>query len=101
MKKLLAMKPPFNKTAPTFRGEALSQFLQNKKTWGANQPTLDELLSLKQIRAGDLATFEVPISYNAVTNIGELRLLVDAGSGGDPRLGSSPLPTSRRRLLRF
>ena len=83
VKALLAMKPPFNKTDPVFRGETLSRFLQHKTIAKTKLLTLDQLLSLKQIGSGDLATFEVPVSYEAVTNIGELRLLVDGGGGGE------------------
>lgn len=86
VKKLLAMKPPFIKTDPIFRGEALNRFLQNKRTSGTNRLSLDELLSLKQIITGqepDIATFEVQVSHDVMTNMVELQLLVDDGAGGN------------------
>jgi hypothetical protein len=86
VKKLLAMKPPFNMTDPTFRGQPLSKFLQDTKTAATNKLALDELLSLKQIVTGqepDIATFEVPVNYDVITNFAELQLLVDDGAEGD------------------
>jgi len=67
-----------------------------KKALGMTSADPNNPLSLKQIITGDepqIATFEVPISYNMLTNIGEVKLLVDgsyvswqgsyAGTNGD------------------
>ncbi len=86
IKKLLAMKPSFNKTEPTLEGKPLTEILKNPKTTGANKLTVDELLSLKQIVAGhepDIATFEVLVGYDALKDQGELRLSVDGGAGAE------------------
>ncbi len=76
---LLAIKPARG-TEPTFQGRLLSKQLRNQKVPGKDDATIDDLLTVRQIITGrepDIATFEVPVSYTAVTNIGELELLVD------------------------
>jgi hypothetical protein len=75
VEKLLAMKSPRLKE-PIYQGKPLSKLLSN----GTGKNTLDDLFTLKQIITGsepDLATFELPIRYDVVTNIGFLQLLVD------------------------
>jgi len=65
---------------PKIEGGLLSQVLRNKAIAGPPL-RLDQMLTLRQITAGkdqDIATFELPMSYDAVTNIGTLRLLCDA-----------------------
>lgn len=96
VKKLLAMKPVPKSKEPTYQGKPLSKVLRNENASGTNKHTLDKLLSIKQIITGqepDIATFEIPISYDVVTKIGRLRLLVDAG-GPEPTdsvwIASSP-----------
>jgi hypothetical protein len=67
---------------PVYQGHPLSQLLRNDKTTGTNKMTLHELLTLKQVFTGaesDRVTFEVPIRYEAATNIGRIHLLVDGG----------------------
>jgi hypothetical protein len=61
----------------------LSKVLRNESVLGSTEPSLDELLTLKQRITGeepDIVTFELPIRYDAVTNIGMLEALVDAPS---------------------
>ncbi|MDB6110546.1 MAG: hypothetical protein JWR69_2296 [Pedosphaera sp.] len=68
---------------PMYQGQPLSKVLRNEKVSGKTPLTLDELLTVKQIITGaepNLATFELPISYDVVTNLGDLHLLVDVGS---------------------
>ena len=68
---------------PSYKGQPLSKMLQPQIVSGKTPLTLDELLTLKQIITGaepDTATFEVPIRYNVMTNIGTVRLLVDGSS---------------------
>jgi hypothetical protein len=84
VKKLLAMKPPFNTTEPRLEGKPLTQVLINPIMTGTKKLSVDELLSLKQIVTGeepDIATFEVPVGYDALKDRGELRLSVDGGAG--------------------
>ena len=84
VKKLLAMKPPFNTTEPTLEGKPLTQVLINPIIAETKKLSVDELLSLKQIVTGeepDIATFEVPVGYDALKDRGELRLSVDGGVG--------------------
>ncbi|HTL57213.1 MAG TPA: hypothetical protein VL361_16135 [Candidatus Limnocylindrales bacterium] len=65
---------------PKIEGGLVSQVLRNKTLTGPPL-RLDQLLTLRQVPTGkepDTATFEVPISYDALTNTGTLRLLCDA-----------------------
>ncbi|MGA3179718.1 MAG: hypothetical protein ABSF38_05180 [Verrucomicrobiota bacterium] len=65
---------------PAYHGKPLSQVIGNKAVMGHSRHSLEELLTVKQIITGEepeVATFEVAVSYDVVTNIGELRLLVD------------------------
>jgi hypothetical protein len=88
---LLARKSVPRRKEPTFEGRPLSQALRGKTDPGTPPLTLDELLTLKQIPTGDepqMATFELPIPYNTLTNVGEPYLLVDVdpldrSGGGD------------------
>jgi hypothetical protein len=62
-------------------GQPVAEYLRNTQALGTNRPSLSEMLTPRQITTGgepeDL-TFEVPLRYAAVTNIGNLILLVDA-----------------------
>jgi hypothetical protein len=72
---------------PKIEGGLLSQVLRNKAIAGPPL-RLDQMLTLRQVTTGkepDIATFELPMSYDALTNIGTLRLLCDA----DPSENSS------------
>jgi hypothetical protein len=65
---------------PRYQGRPLSVLLRNEKTAGTNHLTLDELLTVRQITTGEYdgtALFEVPVSYEAATNLGRLHLVVD------------------------
>jgi hypothetical protein len=66
----------------TYQGHPLSQLLRPEKMSVTNSLTLNELLTVKPVFTGaasDIATFEVPVSYEAATNIGRIHLLVDGG----------------------
>src|SRR6185436_978400 len=68
---------------PKIEGGLLSQVLRNKAIAGPPL-RIDQMLTLRQITTGkdpDIAIFELPMSYDALTNVGTLRLLCDA----DPR----------------
>jgi Immunoglobulin domain len=57
-----------------------------KKALGMNPFDTSNPLTLTQVITGqepEIATFEVPISYNLLTNIGSLYLLVDENQGGE------------------
>ena len=67
---------------PLYQGRPLSQFLRNDRTAGTNSLSLGEMLAVRQIFTGsnsDTAVFEVPVSYEAATNLGYLHLVVDGG----------------------
>jgi hypothetical protein len=64
----------------SYQGRPLSVPLRNQATAGTNRLTLDELLTVRQVTSGEYdgdAIFELPVSYDAATNIGRLHLVVD------------------------
>jgi hypothetical protein len=74
--------PAQESSEPSLRGRPFRQLLRNAATAGTNYPTLDELLTPSQVvSAEDMGTavFEVPVRYDAVTNVGFLHLVVDGG----------------------
>jgi hypothetical protein len=75
---ILKQQPPTYE--PMWRGRTLAQALQNELQPGTNQPSFSDTLTLRQFITGaepEVVTFELPIKYKALTNIGELFLLVD------------------------
>jgi hypothetical protein len=65
---------------PSYHGKPLTEVLRNDRFSGKAQFTLEEMLTLKQIITGDepeIATFELPINYDVMTNIGSLCLSID------------------------
>jgi len=81
LEQLYARKQSRKTKEPTYQGRPLSKILRNPKASGSARLTLDELLTVKQITTADqpeITTFEVPISYDVLTNIGSLHLLVDS-----------------------
>jgi hypothetical protein len=81
VQKLLSTKQPERKTEPSVDNRPLSAVLRNVKTTGTNSLTLDQLLTLKRVSIDEgafIAAFELPIRYEALTNLGALELLVDA-----------------------
>ena len=64
-----------------FQGHPLATVLQNKESTGTNPLSLEEMFTLKQVFTGDepeKVTFEVPMAYDRVTNLGSLTLHIDA-----------------------
>ena len=67
---------------PVYLGRPFTALLRNNQTADTNTLTLAELLTPRQITNGaydGTALFEVPVSYQAATNIGVLHLVVDGG----------------------
>ena len=80
VEKLLSAPAPNNWPDPTFNGRPLSEALRDSNATGTNRLTLSEMLTLRQITNGDepeTITFEAPISYNVITNLGGLSLFID------------------------
>lgn len=81
VEKILAAKWSPDAGKPSYQGRPLDEVLRNASVTGTNRLSLAELLTPRQIITGqepeDL-TFEFPISYDVVTNLGALVLLVDA-----------------------
>jgi hypothetical protein len=66
---------------PFWQGRPLSRVLHNTNSLGTNGLAFDQVLTLRQIITGQepgIATFEVPVSYDALAEVGALALLVDA-----------------------
>ena len=62
-------------------GLPIVELLRNKAVDTSNQLTLDQMLTLKQVITGEepsIATFELPISYDSLKQVGLAFLLVDA-----------------------
>jgi hypothetical protein len=80
VEKILAAKPEMRPSEPTYRGRPLDEMLRNENPSGTNKLTLDDLLTLRQVVRGsepETVTFEAPISYTVLTNVGELGLYID------------------------
>jgi hypothetical protein len=81
VEKILAAKWNPDSNNPTIQGRPLTDAIRNQNDASAAKLSLAELLTPKQVITGgepeDL-TFEVPVSYDVITNVGDLVLLVDA-----------------------
>jgi len=94
VEELLGTKWKPNPDDTAVDGQRLSKVLRNDKSPGNAPRTLDELLTLKRIMTTndpDTATFEVPISFDVVTNIGNLRLAVDDAPDEEGRVGQAQI----------
>jgi hypothetical protein len=94
-------KPGYKSTEPeaTYQGQPLGKFIWNTNTSGKTPPALEEMLTVRQVITGeepDIATFRLPIRYDVVTNIGELRLLVDVEPGEDSGQGGGGFQNCER-----
>jgi hypothetical protein len=72
---------------PEINGGPLSQVLRNKALPGP-PPLIARMLTLHAVATAkepDIVTFELPISYDALTNVGWLRLLCDAAPADNGR----------------
>jgi hypothetical protein len=83
-----------------YNGRPLSEILRNKNANGTNALTLTEMLSLHQVITGaepETVTFEAPISYDALTNVGSLALYIDSleDDGSEEGCGVGQMECSR------
>jgi len=65
---------------PVRRGRSLSNLLRNEQASGTNKLSISDMLVLKPVPTPlepETITFEFPIRYDALTNIGELQLYID------------------------
>ena len=79
---------------PKIEGGLLSRVMRNKANTGPAL-TLDQMLTLRQVTTGkepDIVTFELPIRYDVLTNIGTVQLLCDS----DPREDSPQAEDCKR-----
>lgn len=80
VEKLLAAPREGGTTEPMYRGRPLSEVLRQETTQGTNRLKLDDLLTLRPVTTGqepELLTFEVPVAYDILTNLGSLYLILD------------------------
>jgi hypothetical protein len=78
--KILAAKPASRSPDPQYHGRPLADTLANQSDSVTNNLKLADRLILRQIPTDaepETITFEVPICYEALTNLGQLALLVD------------------------
>jgi hypothetical protein len=69
---------------PMYLGRPLTKWLHSGTADGTDHITMNQMLTLKEVTTGEepeIATFEVPLSYDLLMKIGILRLLVDAKQG--------------------
>lgn len=79
--KILATKWSPDTSGMSDGGQPVSENIRNTNVTGTNQLSLTDLLAPRQITIGDEPenlTFEVPVSYDFITNRGGLTLMVDA-----------------------
>jgi hypothetical protein len=78
VEKALASQPAAITNEPVYGGRPLAEILSNRP--GTNKLSLTELLTLKQVVTDaepESVAFELPIRYEALTNLGELVLCID------------------------
>ncbi len=83
---ILQATPPPMTNDPSCQGRPLSEVLRNGASLGTNHLTLTEMLALNPVRTGgepEMVTFELPINYDVMTNLGSLELYVDYGGVED------------------
>ena len=83
-----------------FQGRPLSKSLRNPSAAGANKLSLAEMLTLKQVITGEepeTVTFELPVAYNATTNLGDLCLMIDPNYDAADEEGSGAKQTECNR----
>ena len=82
VEKILAA-PPLNLKDVKYHGKPVSELLRNTSAGGANQLTLRDMFTLKQIITGqepEHVTLELPISFDALKRVGDLYLLIDTNN---------------------
>jgi hypothetical protein len=81
-------QPMTNK--PAYRGRPLSEVLRNESASGTNKLAFADMLTLKQVVTGaepEIATFDLPVNYDALTNLGSLHLYIDPVADEDSEEG--------------
>ena len=81
--KILAVKWSPDAGNMSYKGRPVNEDIHNGNVTGTNRLSLTELLTPKQIITGnepEELTFEFPVSYDVITNRGDLTLMVDADS---------------------
>jgi hypothetical protein len=77
---ILRTPPPPMTNEPAYRGRPLSEVLRNESASGPTKLALADMLTLKQVVTGaepEIATFELPVNYDVLTNLGSLHLYID------------------------
>jgi hypothetical protein len=74
-----------NHREPTYFGRQIAELLNNSEAGSTNLIPLNQMLTLKYVVTDDepnMATFQVPISYDTIKTIGYVSLLVDPTPDG-------------------
>ncbi len=83
-----------------YLGRPLSAILLNTNAAGTNQMPLREMLTLRPLAAGEepeTITFEIPVTYDVVTNLGDFGLMLDADYKTGDEEGSGPVQAELER----
>ncbi len=84
--RLLAREPERIPDDLKYFGRPLAERLRNGSAAGTNQITLQEMFTLRQVLTGaepETITFDAPIRFTALTNLGMLALLIDVTTNGE------------------
>jgi hypothetical protein len=98
--KLLAQSAKFVSPDTMYHGRPLTEILQNVNSAGTNHLSLAELLTPHQIITGaepETVTFDIPIAYDVLTNVGSLDLYVDPATDTDSDVGAYALQCDSSR----
>ena len=79
--KILATNWTTDGTNMNYEGRSVSDLIRNANTTGTNRLSFAEMLTPRRVGGADepeVITFELPVSYDVVTNHGSLTLLADA-----------------------
>ena len=83
VEKALAAPPAMITHEPVYLGHRLGDLLSNRS--GTNQPSLVDLLTLRQVVTGEepeTVEFDLPLKFEALTNLGTLVLCIDGCGPG-------------------
>src|ERR1043166_1878145 len=83
---ILKARPRPMTNEPTWHGRGLAEVLHNENVSGTNRLALSDRLTLHQVITGsepETVTFELPLSYDALTNLGALELYIDPSEEED------------------
>ena len=87
---LLSAPAITNLAGATFHNQPLGEIIRNPESTGTNELSLAKILTLKQIITGrepETVTFDLPVAYDLITNLGELHLYIDPTNNDNSDVG--------------